>query len=264
LKIIIIEIRKKIKKLGILSRKPDPRIFDREIILFYRSVGSVTKVTIKCKFCENTDHLSKNCPNFKDFCDDLCIICLGPNHKISECPLRKCLKCNQIGHSAKTCDPDNTSIKCTKCQHVGHSADDCLIYPSDITNEIIEENICVFCNKKGHFVCPIKKDFFRIGECNEEIYVSSEDSDDTESASPYDENSNLEGNSVINEDFSKPLSLKIFCPQCAEEHDLKDCDNGSSDRNRRDDLRKKFSKMYFSTSPSKLAQDNNFIGDDSF
>jgi len=254
----------KLKKVSdtIKSHKPDSSIFYQDIIFFKMPIvtSKVTKVTFKCKFCESTNHLSKNCTDFKEYSDEFCVFCLGPDHKLADCPLRKCLNCNKLGHLYFECETKRNIEKCTRCRNIGHVSDDCLINPSGIKKNILEKIVCIFCNKTGHLICPLKKDYLIINDYTDNCSVSEDDSEDTEIVSIDAKNF------IQKEKYTRGCKeLKNFCPKCAGEHEINKCDFNSSFSNGKkfEIMRSNFSNKFFLMAPSRLAKDKNFL-DESF
>jgi hypothetical protein len=54
--------------------------------------------------------------------------------------------------------------------------------------------------------------------------------------------------------------LKLYCPNCCEEHLLSECRKNKI-KNKLDDKRKELSKYFFKLAPSKLAKDKNFLNE---
>jgi hypothetical protein len=204
-------------------------------------------MVIKCKFCEKTDHLSKDCP--KDLSEnDLCIKCLSTKHESSNCPFIKCLRCNRIGHVNSECPVNhNEAAKCTRCKHIGHLAEDCLINPMAISSDMIKSVYCFFCKEVGHFLCRVDN-CYMIEDGN---YYDSDNSNKTELA--YDKK-------IKKESKNKTENYKVSCPNCAGSHFLSDCKNNYNN-NLFDNLRSQNAKSFFLIGPSKLAQNKNFLND---
>ena len=69
--------------------------------------------------------------------------------------LKRCLKCQKLGHTKKTC---NSRPKCDKCGHNSHPKEETCLAPKS-------EWYCLNCNKKGHASssshCPERKIWIR-------------------------------------------------------------------------------------------------------
>ena len=239
-----------------MRNNPDPRIFSKDFISF-NSKKELRKpiITLRCKFCLNSDHLSKDC-SAELQTDEICHICLAKNHEKRNCPLKQCKRCNRIGHLTSDCPATKQIQKCSQCRHIGHLSEDCLLNPLPISSFILESAICSFCKKKGHFICPVKfiyvDDYFE-----EEVKVSgTDDSEKTDlgwgkvdnNIDPFRDNINL-----------NKINLKS-CPKCAGSHLMKEC--GKLNKYHRDDeIRSKNAKSFFYIGPSTLSKDKNFMGD---
>jgi len=74
---------------------------------------------------------------------------------------KKCLRCNSYNHTNDICQ-EKIKTYCKNCNNLNHEERDCLIDIPSINFENIEnknifkDEICVFCGKIGHAICPME------------------------------------------------------------------------------------------------------------
>jgi hypothetical protein len=231
-------------------KKQQPRYFHK------------TNITFKCYNCEEVGHMSKNCPYERII---ICRKCNEKGHLEENCTNYKCFKCNKIGHKYYECTINSKDIqKCENCKNIGHLSEDCLIVNEERKNKILkgthknlfEKHICEWCNKKGHYVCPLIENPYII-----EGYYSKSQSDGFYKYLNKNVNKREEKNEnkttakkrrrILTELENKDIKDQIFCPKCSKMHRMKKCKNDVKYNNEFDVRRKKYSESIFNEFQSK-------------
>jgi hypothetical protein len=132
------------------EEEPSMMVYDIDNLssqrLRYFNTSNPTK---KCFNCEETGHMSFNCPNMTKVIEPLCFRCNMLGHLKKDCNNIKCFRCHKVGHKINECKEKNL-IKCPKCQHFGHEAKDCLLSPVHL-NKIPKNLHCFLFNAQEDF-----------------------------------------------------------------------------------------------------------------
>lgn len=84
---------------------------------------------------------------------EFCIVCHSAEHRVSDCPMRRCNICFDTGHDFWGCP--KKSMRCGVCHRCGHLDADCLQEPlvAAARQLSLAEVRCVRCRAIGHAMC---------------------------------------------------------------------------------------------------------------
>ncbi|XP_035216173.1 probable ATP-dependent RNA helicase vasa-like isoform X2 [Stegodyphus dumicola] len=171
----------------------------------------------KCFNCNETGHMSRDCPN-KDSRG-------GGDSRGSD---RSCYKCNQKGHISRDCPNEGSGggggsdRSCYKCNQKGHISRDC---PNEGSGGGGSDRSCYKCNQKGHISrdCPNQDS----GD-----YNSNSDRGNRGSGCYKCHEDGHMARDCPNSNSDRSNTRSSGCYKCHEEgHIAKDCPNSDGDRN---------------------------------
>ncbi len=221
-----------------------------------------------CNKCSKYGHLEENCPNMK------CFKCNRIGHRSFECTLRgkdikKCENCKNIGHTPEDCLIEPMRIKksqlkdieCSFCGKFGHficdlKKDMFIVEGYDSEKVEISESESDICIQNESDICSESesesgnespKGFGEIIKRFKQKQIESKNKDinnNNNSTATTNKLLNKKRKRIFPKLDNKLIKDTVFCPKCAEMHDIKEC-NVSLRMNEFDRKRQYYSKTFF-------------------